>query len=659
MPSVFDLMPASLWPVQPFMPPSDPLQPPVWPSSSAAGWTMPPAALPPGWPPATADADTSVSAWDRAMRQALAANGSAAGPTEAASAWSDQMLADAKRAHDLVTWAFGPLSAARAAPTSTAMALGAPQYLGGAPSNVVAASADAAPPAIRSPEANNANAPMQAPAGADEQPDLGAVYGNRNIAGQGERARAVAAMRSPSGAGVRARTMDIPGSDSSQSQVGPAMPTVGHAFLPPPLPLNIGFRPNRAQSPWSAFDDQTDRLTKAWKILGIMGGWEPVPDPASVTVSSSPYGVVAKKPLPPEFELPPPPPSAWQLPEPDWSWGSPAANELAKRELAAGIPLDKIFIPPHAPDRERRDLARLSDFFLHGSGNFVSGDPVTGRDVGNLGLSVFRTLALGLLGPEGAGVRATAETLEAPEAVGAAQAAHAASARTTGPFVGKLNAPLGPRAFPVEVPPARPAVPVQPASPIEPGGADIVGLPNVDPAVVPIVPHFSDPILVRELQAFRARHNLPENLHTVGFAETDVPGLENRIYPGASRAVRKVTGLPAPEPGPRPVEAPFKNPRFVDHAEEEAINRFVRDVRELGLQPEDLKGHELRIHLSRPPCEHCRSGLDSDAPSGVLKQLSELYPELTIHVSAEPDTLRKGSIYAIIRGGKYVMRRDQ
>ena len=32
MASIFDLMPASWWPVQPFIPPFDPSQPTMWPS---------------------------------------------------------------------------------------------------------------------------------------------------------------------------------------------------------------------------------------------------------------------------------------------------------------------------------------------------------------------------------------------------------------------------------------------------------------------------------------------------------------------------------------------------------------------------------------------------------------------------------------------------
>jgi hypothetical protein len=81
MATIWDLMPASLWPVQPFIPPVDPMQPSTWPqwappptnprppSSSSLAWPMAPAASASEVP----YAETRMSAWDSAMRQALAA----------------------------------------------------------------------------------------------------------------------------------------------------------------------------------------------------------------------------------------------------------------------------------------------------------------------------------------------------------------------------------------------------------------------------------------------------------------------------------------------------------------------------------------------------------------------------------------------------------
>jgi hypothetical protein len=153
MPSIFDLVPASLWPVQPFMPPLDPTQPSRWPSSLGSNSAVPAVATSPFTFPTTPVsphpyADDSVSDWDRAMRQALAAQRSATrAPDIGDSAASDQMLADAKRAHDFAMWAFGPPSAPQTTPMSGAMASRSPQYAGGAPSSRYICGRDAAPDA--------------------------------------------------------------------------------------------------------------------------------------------------------------------------------------------------------------------------------------------------------------------------------------------------------------------------------------------------------------------------------------------------------------------------------------------------------------------------------------------------------------------------------
>jgi hypothetical protein len=228
MPSIFDLMPASLWPVQPFVPldeqartlvalqsqlaprdpwtaprldptPHDPTQASMWPSSPAPSWTVP-AAPPFNWPTSPVDpppyADASSSEWDRTMRQALVPSGAPRAPGIGDSASSQQMLADAKRAYDFARWTFGLPSAARASLKSTSMPYGATQDVGGTPPNFVAPSADTAQPPIRAPQADDVNAPLR-PSAAEQQPDLGAAYGNRNLARQGARARAAAATRAP------------------------------------------------------------------------------------------------------------------------------------------------------------------------------------------------------------------------------------------------------------------------------------------------------------------------------------------------------------------------------------------------------------------------------------------------------------------------------
>jgi hypothetical protein len=217
MPSIFDLMPASLWPVQPFVPPDEqartlvalqsqlaprdpwtvPRLDPTPPdpastlsSSSVPGWTLPAAtATPSDWPKAPVDrppyADASVSEWDRAMRQTLARQGRATGaPDLGYSASFAQTLADAKRT-------------SQAARTSTTMPSGAPQDFGDTLPNVAASFADAVP--------------RPGPAARD------------------------AALAAP--------------------QAGPAMSTAGRDFFPIQIPLNVSLSSNRVPPPWSPITD--------------------------------------------------------------------------------------------------------------------------------------------------------------------------------------------------------------------------------------------------------------------------------------------------------------------------------------------------------------------------------------------------------------------
>lgn len=148
-----------------------------------------------------------------------------------------------------------------------------------------------------------------------------------------------------------------------------------------------------------------------------------------------------------------------------------------------------------------------------------------------------------------------------------------------------------------------------------------------------------------DIDALRARLGVPET-HTVAAARTDVPGLQGRVFEGASPKVLKEAGLPQPEAGP--ISAPFKNPLFVRHAEERVANELARAI---DAQPPgtELSGRTVSIHVSQPVCSACKAGLrDAEAASGVLKQLSERYPDLTIRVTAEGSdnalTLRAGAL---------------
>jgi filamentous hemagglutinin len=146
-----------------------------------------------------------------------------------------------------------------------------------------------------------------------------------------------------------------------------------------------------------------------------------------------------------------------------------------------------------------------------------------------------------------------------------------------------------------------------------------------------------------DLDAFRARLGVAET-QTVAAARTDIPGLEGRLFEGASPKVMKEAGLPQPPAGP--ISAPFNNPLFVRHAEERVSNALANAIDALPAGT-DLAGKTVSIHVSQAVCSACKAGLrDSEAATGVLKQLSERYPDLTIRVTTEASdsalTLRGG-----------------
>jgi hypothetical protein len=179
--------------------------------------------------------------------------------------------------------------------------------------------------------------------------------------------------------------------------------------------------------------------------------------------------------------------------------GSPAATEVIKRELAAGIRPNEVFVPRYAPGRERRNLARIANLVWPGSGNFVSGDwdHITENDFLDLGLSGVRNLLFSALGPEALGSRAAlGEAAELPGVAAGAQAARAAisgggPARANGPLVGKINPPPMPRVFPIEPPGgiSRPATPTVESSLQDEGPR------YIDPATVPLVPYDAESAL--------------------------------------------------------------------------------------------------------------------------------------------------------------------
>jgi filamentous hemagglutinin len=158
-----------------------------------------------------------------------------------------------------------------------------------------------------------------------------------------------------------------------------------------------------------------------------------------------------------------------------------------------------------------------------------------------------------------------------------------------------------------------------------------------------------------DIDSLRARMGVPDT-NTVGVARTNVPGLQDEVFEGASAVPRREAGLPPAETGP--IKSPNASPLFSNHAEEDIANQFVAAVDKAGLKPSDLDGKELlmRIQNEGGVCSICRQGLTNPkVPSGVLKQLSERYPGLNIHVVVDnPGPKLQGAADFVIRNGAYV-----
>jgi hypothetical protein len=145
MPTFWDLLPASAWPVQPFIPPFDSTQPSASPPLASPSWDAANSAAP---------ADTSLS----------------------------DALADAERAHAFALWMFGPPGTSRAPPMRVAAADGAAsQRTGDGGGNA----------------ANPVGNTLPGSDDADQSSALSPAVGNPNLARQGARARAAAATRPP------------------------------------------------------------------------------------------------------------------------------------------------------------------------------------------------------------------------------------------------------------------------------------------------------------------------------------------------------------------------------------------------------------------------------------------------------------------------------
>ena len=162
-----------------------------------------------------------------------------------------------------------------------------------------------------------------------------------------------------------------------------------------------------------------------------------------------------------------------------------------------------------------------------------------------------------------------------------------------------------------------------------------------------------------ELGKLREKWNVPET-DTIAVGKTDVPGLEGKVFEGGSPKVRKEAGLPDLDDAfpDREIRSSGKISSATRHAEENVANDFINAIKEVGLEAENVTG-TFKIHQSNPKgvCPTCLSGLGNPAkPSGVIKQLSEMFPKLRIEVTSEvvEGVKVNGRLQFIVENGKYV-----
>lgn len=137
------------------------------------------------------------------------------------------------------------------------------------------------------------------------------------------------------------------------------------------------------------------------------------------------------------------------------------------------------------------------------------------------------------------------------------------------------------------------------------------------------------------IDEMRTEFGIAAQRHTVAVGWTDIDELASQRFRGASRSIRATAPLPAPTPH---IVAPRAGTHFLDHAEQDIVNGFIDAVEGVGLGGSTLEGKTLRVHISHPrgPCAACAQGVTgADVDPGILLQLSQRYPGLTVSLSWE------------------------
>jgi len=115
---------------------------------------------------------------------------------------------------------------------------------------------------------------------------------------------------------------------------------------------------------------------------------------------------------------------------------------------------------------------------------------------------------------------------------------------------------------------------------------------------------------------------------TVGSARTDIPGLENSAFVGRSP---RAGGQVNPNSKFTPATDPNTLPQTHAHAEQGIADQIEAALS--GIPPEKLKGRRIWMLIEQEPCSTCAQGIsDPNIAAGVLRKLSQKYPDLTFEI---------------------------
>jgi hypothetical protein len=137
-----------------------------------------------------------------------------------------------------------------------------------------------------------------------------------------------------------------------------------------------------------------------------------------------------------------------------------------------------------------------------------------------------------------------------------------------------------------------------------------------------------------DIAAMRKQFKILGEKDTLAVGRCDVEGMEDLSFYGASREIRAKADIPTPTPH---AQSPRQNIAFADHAEQDIVNSFIDAANKRGIPASATEGKALRIHISHPKgvCSACAQGAGEVVAinPGVLKQLKQRYPGLTIRVT--------------------------